>query len=58
MAKTTDLLPIGSLSERSGVAPSALRFYETQGLIWSTRNAGNQRRYQRGMLRRVAFIRS
>ncbi len=58
MAKTTDLLPIGTLSERSGVAPSALRFYETQGLIWSTRNTGNQRRYQRNMLRRIAFIRS
>lgn len=58
VAKTTDLLPIGVLADRSGVAPSALRFYEAQGLIWSMRNAGNQRRYQRGMLRRIAFIRS
>jgi MerR family redox-sensitive transcriptional activator SoxR len=46
------------MSERSGVAPSALRFYESQGLIRSTRNAGNQRRYERNMLRRIAFIRS
>jgi MerR family transcriptional regulator, redox-sensitive transcriptional activator SoxR len=58
VAKTTDLLPIGTLSDRSGVAPSALRFYETQGLIWSTRNVGNQRRFERSMLRRIAFIRS
>lgn len=58
MAKTTDLLPIGTLSQRSGVAPSALRFYEAQGLIWSTRNIGNQRRFERSMLRRIAFIRS
>jgi MerR family transcriptional regulator, redox-sensitive transcriptional activator SoxR len=58
VAKTTDLLPIGTIAERSGVAPSALRFYEAQGLIWSTRNAGNQRRFERSMLRRVAFIRT
>ncbi len=58
MAKTTDLLPIGAIAERSGVAPSALRFYEAQGLIWSTRNTGNQRRFERSMLRRIAFIRT
>ncbi len=51
-------LTIGQLSERSGVATSALRFYESQGLITSERTAGNQRRYQQAMLRRVAFIRS
>ena len=51
-------LTIGELSERSGVATSALRFYETQGLIHSERTTGNQRRYQRAALRRVAFIRS
>ncbi len=51
-------MPIGAMSERSGVAPSALRFYESEGLIRSTRNAGNQRRYERSMLRRIAFIRS
>lgn len=51
-------LTIGQLSERSGVATSALRFYESQGLIASERTAGNQRRYQQATLRRVAFIRS
>jgi MerR family redox-sensitive transcriptional activator SoxR len=51
-------LTIGELSKRSGVAASALRYYESQGLIWSTRTTGNQRRYPRPMLRRVAFIRS
>lgn len=49
-------LTIGELSARSGVAPSALRFYERQGLIAATRTGGNQRRYGRDMLRRVAFI--
>jgi MerR family transcriptional regulator, redox-sensitive transcriptional activator SoxR len=58
VAKTTDLLPIGVIARRAGVAPSALRFYEAQGLIWSTRNTGNQRRFERGMLRRIAFIRT
>jgi MerR family transcriptional regulator, redox-sensitive transcriptional activator SoxR len=51
-------LTIGQLSARSGVALSALRFYEGQGLISSRRTAGNQRRYPRAMLRRVAFIRA
>jgi len=51
------LLTIGELSARSGVAPSALRFYEQQGLIRSTRTGGNQRRYDRTELRRVSFIR-
>ncbi|MFR9722619.1 redox-sensitive transcriptional activator SoxR [Streptomyces sp. MS19] len=50
-------LTIGQLAQRSGVAPSALRFYEEQGLISSRRTSGNQRRYPRDMLRRVAFIR-
>ena len=52
-----DLLTIGDFAARSGVAPSALRFYEKEGLIRSTRTTGNQRRYQRGELRRVGFIR-
>jgi MerR family redox-sensitive transcriptional activator SoxR len=52
-----DLLTIGELAARSGVAPSALRFYEKLGLIHSTRTGGNQRRYERTQLRRVAFIR-
>lgn len=51
------LLTIGELSARSGVAPSALRYYERLGLIRSTRTGGNQRRYERAELRRVAFIR-
>jgi MerR family redox-sensitive transcriptional activator SoxR len=51
------MLTIGELSARSGVAPSALRFYEQQGLITSKRTGGNQRRYERSELRRVSFIR-
>jgi MerR family redox-sensitive transcriptional activator SoxR len=51
------LLTIGELSARSGVATSALRYYERLGLIRATRTAGNQRRYDRTQLRRVAFIR-
>jgi MerR family redox-sensitive transcriptional activator SoxR len=51
-------LSIGDLSARSGVATSALRYYEDQGLIRAERTGGNQRRYPRATLRRVAFIRS
>ena len=51
-------LTIGELAERSGVATSALRYYEAQGLIESERTSGNQRRFRRATLRRVAFIRS
>lgn len=51
-------LTIGELATRSGVARSALRFYEARGLITAERTAGGQRRYQRAMLRRVAFIRA
>lgn len=51
------MLSIGELSERSGVAPSALRYYERLGLIQSERTSGNQRRYAPAQLRRVAFIR-
>jgi MerR family redox-sensitive transcriptional activator SoxR len=49
-------LTIGELSARSGVAASALRFYEAEGLIASTRTSGNQRRYDRASLRRVALV--
>jgi len=49
-------LSIGEVAARSGVAPSALRFYERQGLIESARSDGNQRRYDRAVLRRIAFI--
>ncbi len=47
----------GEMSHRSGVAVSALHFYEREGLIVSRRTSGNQRRYARETLRRVAFIR-
>ncbi len=50
-------LTIGALSERAGVAASALRFYEAEGLIHATRSEGGQRRYARDVLRRVSFIR-
>jgi len=49
-------LTIGAVAERTGVAPSALRYYEAEGLITSTRTDGNQRRYHRDVLRRVSFI--
>lgn len=51
-----DELTIGELSARSGVSPSALRFYEGEGLISARRSEGNQRRYDRAVLRRVAVI--
>jgi MerR family redox-sensitive transcriptional activator SoxR len=52
-----DALTIGELAARSGVAPSALRYYERLGLIRARRTTGNQRRYDRSMLRRVSFVR-
>ncbi|QCX75520.1 Redox-sensitive transcriptional activator SoxR [Streptomyces sp. YIM 121038] len=51
-------LTVGQVSARSGAAVSALHFYETKGLISSRRTSGNQRRYSRDTLRRVAFIRA
>ena len=53
-----DELTIGELSDRSGVAPSALRFYEARGLLRAQRTSGNQRRYDRATLRTVALIHS
>jgi MerR family redox-sensitive transcriptional activator SoxR len=50
-------ITIGQLAERSGCAESTLRYYESKGLISSNRTTGNQRRYSRDVLRRVAFIR-
>ncbi|SMC29236.1 MerR family transcriptional regulator, redox-sensitive transcriptional activator SoxR [Andreprevotia lacus DSM 23236] len=50
-------LTVGEVAQRSGVAVSALHFYERKGLISSSRSSGNQRRYSRDVLRRVAFIR-
>ncbi len=58
MPEETAGLSIGEVSARTGVAASALRFYESEGLISSSRTAGNQRRFPRGMLRRVAVIRA
>ena len=49
-------LTVGQVAARSGVAVTALHFYESKGLISSNRNAGNQRRYHREVLRRVALI--
>jgi MerR family transcriptional regulator, redox-sensitive transcriptional activator SoxR len=49
-------MSIGEVAARGGVAPSALRFYEREGLIVSARTSGNQRRYERAVLRRIAFI--
>jgi len=49
-------MTVGEVAERSGIAVSTLHFYESKGLISSRRNAGNQRRYQRDVLRRVAVI--
>lgn len=50
-------LTVGEVARRSGVAVSTLHFYEAKGLISSARSQGNQRRYARAVLRRVAFIR-
>ncbi|CAN5866410.1 redox-sensitive transcriptional activator SoxR [soil metagenome] len=50
-------LSIGEVSRRTGVATSALRFYEAEGLIFSTRTDGGQREFTREMIRRVSFIR-
>jgi MerR family redox-sensitive transcriptional activator SoxR len=53
----SELLTIGAVSERTGVATSALRFYEAEGLIRATRSEGGQRRYARDTVRRISFIR-
>lgn len=56
--RPTDALSVGQVAERSGLAVSALHFYEREGLIQSERNEGNQRRFGRDTLRRLAFIRA
>ena len=53
-----DLLTIGQVAARSGMAPSALRYYGQQGLVTATRSAGGARRYPRSVLRRLAFVRA
>jgi MerR family transcriptional regulator, redox-sensitive transcriptional activator SoxR len=55
--RSTDLLAIGEVARRSGLAPSALRFYEARRLVRSERSAGGQRLYRRHVLRRLAVIR-
>ena len=55
---TPSRLTVGELAARGGVAVSALHYYETRGLIRAERSGGNQRRYPRAALRRVAFIRA
>ena len=56
--EATDQLTVGLVAERSGFAPSALRYYERLGLVAATRTSGGQRRYERSVLRRLAFIRA
>ena len=51
-----DLLPIGELARRTGLAVSAIRFYEDKGLVQSLRTGGNQRRFLRSDIRRLSFI--
>lgn len=52
------VLSVGDVARRSGMAPSAVRYYEGEGLIQATRTEGNQRRFARDVLRRLAFIRA
>lgn len=55
---TQKKLSVGVIAKRSGVAISAIHFYESKGLIKSQRNAGNQRRYKQDVLRRIAVIKA
>ncbi|WP_339745528.1 redox-sensitive transcriptional activator SoxR [uncultured Maricaulis sp.] len=54
--QANDLISIGQLAERTGVSVSAVRFYETRGLVTSSRNAGGQRRFLRSDVRRISFV--
>src|SRR6476660_221262 len=54
---SADLMTIGEVADRTGVAVSALRFYDAEGFIASVRTSGGQRRFSREVLRRIAFIR-
>jgi MerR family redox-sensitive transcriptional activator SoxR len=58
MSGADDLLQIGELARRAGFNASAVRYYESLGLITSVRSSGGQRRYRREVLRRLAFIRA
>jgi MerR family transcriptional regulator, redox-sensitive transcriptional activator SoxR len=55
---SSDLLTVGEIARRSGFAGSAIRYYEKLGLLTATRTAGDQRRFERSTLRRLAFIRA
>ncbi len=57
MAKSGEMLSIGETARRCGLATSALRFYESRGLIASQRGQGNQRRYHRSEIRKISIIR-
>ena len=52
----SDQLPIGEIAQRTGLSVSAIRFYETRGLILAGRNSGGQRRFARADIRRLSFI--
>lgn len=54
--RASDLLSIGDLARRTGLAVSAIRFYEERGLVHPIRNAGNQRRFRRADIRRLSFV--
>jgi MerR family transcriptional regulator, redox-sensitive transcriptional activator SoxR len=56
--KTPAGLSVGQVAKRAGVSVQTLHFYETKGLIFSSRNAGNQRRYHGNQLRRIAIIKT
>ncbi len=56
--KSTDVLTVAQVARRSGYPSSALRYYEREGLISASRTGGGQRRYERHVLRRLAFIRA
>jgi len=54
--RSTDRLSIGQLADRTGLAVSAIRYYETQGLVSAFRNAGGHRRFARSDIRRLSFV--
>jgi len=56
MRASEDHLTIGQVAERCGIATSAIRYYEKQGLVSSVRTSGNQRRFTREVIRRISFI--
>lgn len=54
--RSVELLPIGKLASRTGLSITAIRFYEAEGLVSARRNAGGQRRFSRGDIRRLSFV--